>query len=383
MSYCKCSGANKTKGFTCKQHCKYDRPKKSRKPAKKKSRKPAKKKSRKPAKKKSRKPAKKKSRKPAKKKSRKSKSKFKVRKDRVFTKHGQIGSDGRLKKQKLPSLFDLAAQKLPLTSEWAKGSDPDLKLLVTKPQQKRLKSIMGSDLIKEVASREQAATIEPLSEREIKFLMEEAFDFDDLRKIKNLPNLLMLEGDVNVVYSTLKNLRKLPVGYQTSNIWKMSQRFFHSLPCKSIVEQGNRYPVLRPHCMLHDNVPYAERRREAKENYLRSLRENLQEVKDRIQAVKEKVQSDGGSFNFERDFSFEDEQNNILYGSDAARVERQFLDRMALNEYNDLLADAESNRNDLYNYAKAVIANYFHYNDRDWLMNDFGENNELYHEYKN
>jgi hypothetical protein len=277
-----------------------------------------------------------------------------------------------LKKQKLPSLFDLAAQKLPLTSEWAKGSDPDLKLLVTKPQQKRLKSIMGSDLIKEVASREQAATIEPLSEREIKFLMEEAFDFDDLRKNKNLPNLLMLEGDVNVVYSTLKNLRKLPVGYQTSKIHQPSQRFFHSLP-----------PVLRTYSMLHDNVPYAERRREAKENYLRSLRENLQEVKDRIQAVKEKVQSEGGSFNFERDFSFEDEQNNILYGSDAARVERQFLDRMALNEYNDLLADAESNRNDLYNYAKAVIVNYFHYNDRDWLMNDFGENNELYHEYKN
>ncbi len=339
MSYCKCSGANKIKGFTCKQHCKYDRPKKSRKPAKKKSRKPAKKKSRKPAKKKSR----------------KSKSKFKVgKKDRVFTKDGQIGADRRLKKKKIPTLFDLAAQKLPHTSEWAEGSDLHLKYLVMKPQQTGLKGIMLPE-IKE-ASKEPAATIEPLSENEIKILMEEAFDFDDLRKNKNLPNLLMLEGDVNVVYSTLKNLQKLPAGYQTRKIHQPSHRFFHS---------------------------YADRRRKAKENYLRSLRENLQEVKDRIQAVKEKVQSEGGSFNFERDFSFEDEQNNILYGYDAARAERQFLDRMALNEYNDLLADAESNRNDLYNYAKAVIVNYFHYNDRDWLMNDFGENNELYHEYKN
>ena len=259
-----------------------------------------------------------------------------------------------MKKQKLSSLFDLAAQKLPHTSEWAEGSDLHLKYLVMKPQQTGLKGIMLPE-IKE-ASKEPAATIEPLSENEIKILMEEAFDFDDLRKNKNLPNLLMLEGDVNVVYSTLKNLQKLPAGYQTRKIHQPSHRFFHS---------------------------YADRRRKAKENYLRSLRENLQEVKDRIQAVKEKVQSEGGSFNFERDFSFEDEQNNILYGYDAARAERQFLDRMALNEYNDLLADAESNRNDLYNYAKAVIVNYFHYNDRDWLMNDFGENNELYHEYKN
>ncbi|MHA1739734.1 MAG: hypothetical protein ACTSWD_14185, partial [Candidatus Heimdallarchaeota archaeon] len=311
---------------------------KSRKPAKKKSRKPAKKKSRKPAKKKSRKPAKKKSRKPAKKKSRKSKSKFKIGKDRV------------------PSLFELAAQKLPHTRDWPDDSNQHLKSLVMKPQQKGLKNIMVSEFEEVFSRSEPAATIEPLSEREIKILMEEAFDFDDLRKNKNLPNLLMLEGDVNVVYSTLKNLQKLPVGYQTRKIHQPSHRFFHS---------------------------YADRRREAKENYLRSLRENLQEVKDRIQAVKEKVQSEGGSFNFERDFSFEDEQNNILYGSDAARAERQFLDRMALNEYNDLLADAESNRNDLYNYAKAVIVNYFHYNDRDWLMNDFGENNELYHEYKN
>ena len=28
MSYCVCSGPNKTKGFTCKQHCKYGRVKK-------------------------------------------------------------------------------------------------------------------------------------------------------------------------------------------------------------------------------------------------------------------------------------------------------------------------------------------------------------------
>jgi hypothetical protein len=309
-------------------------------------------------KKKSRKPAKKKSRKPAKKKSRKSKSKFKVRKDRVFTKPGQIDSDGRLKKQELiMSLFDLAAQELPHTRDWSDDSNQHIKNLVMKSQQKGLKNIMGYELINEVASRvEPVGDIEPLNENEIDILMGEAFDFDDLIKNKNLPNLLMLEGDVNVVYSTLKNLRKLPVGYQTRKIHQPSQRFFHS---------------------------YADRRREAKENYLRSLRENLQKVKDRIQAVKEKVQSEGDSFNFERDFSFEDEQNNILYGSDAARAERQFLDRMALNEYNDLLADAESNRNDLYNYAKAVIVNYYHYNDRDWLMNDFGENNELYHEYKN
>ena len=25
MSYCKCSGPNKTKGFTCKQHCEHGR----------------------------------------------------------------------------------------------------------------------------------------------------------------------------------------------------------------------------------------------------------------------------------------------------------------------------------------------------------------------
>ena len=39
MSYCICSGPNKTKGFTCRQHCKYGRVKKSRKPPRKNSRK--------------------------------------------------------------------------------------------------------------------------------------------------------------------------------------------------------------------------------------------------------------------------------------------------------------------------------------------------------
>ena len=255
----------------------------------------------------------------------------------------------------MPSLVELAALKLPPTRYWSDDSDQHIKSIVMKPQQKGYKRIIVSEI--QNASRvEPVGDIEPLSENEIDILMEEAFDFDDLKKKKTLTNLLMLEGEVNVVYSTLKNLQKLPVGYQTRKIHQPSHRYFHS---------------------------YADRRREAKENYSRSLRKNLQEVKDRIQAVKEKVQSEGGSFNFKRDFSFEDEQNIILYGSDAARAERQFLDRMALNEYNDLLADAESNRNDLYNYAKAVIVNYFHYNDRDWLMNDFGENNELYHEYEN
>ena len=81
MSYCKCTAPIRQKVLLVNNTVSL-----------KKSRKPAKKKSRKPAKKKSRKPAKKKSRKPAKKKSRKSKSKFKVRKDRVFPKHGQIGA---------------------------------------------------------------------------------------------------------------------------------------------------------------------------------------------------------------------------------------------------------------------------------------------------
>jgi len=220
MSYCKCRGANKTKGFTCKQHCKYGRPKKSRKPAKKKSRKPAKKKSRKPAKKKSR----------------KSKSKFKVgkhrkEKDRVFPKHGQIGEGRRLKKQKLPSLFELAAQKLPHTSEWPEGSDLHLKGRVTKPQQKRLQRIMGSDLIKEVASRR--AIVAPLSKKEIDILMEAAFNFNDIewryvreedlrRLFRRAADRAGRTDDVDWVYSALMSLREIP-----DNEYENSEFFVH------------------------------------------------------------------------------------------------------------------------------------------------------------
>ena len=82
-------------------------------------------------------------------------------------------------KQKLPSLFELAAQKLPHTSE--KGSYLHLKGRVTKPQQKRLQRIMGSDLIKEVASRR--AIVAPLSKKEIDILMEAAFNFNDIESL--------------------------------------------------------------------------------------------------------------------------------------------------------------------------------------------------------
>ena len=321
MSYCKCSGVNKTKGFTCKQHCKYGRPKKSRKP-KKKSRKP-KKKSRKP-KKKSRKPAKKKSRKP-KKKSRKSKSKFKIGKDRV------------------PSLFELAAQKLPHTRDWSDDSNQHLKSRVMKPQQKGLKKIMGSELIQNISSRvEPVGDIEPLSEREIDILMGEAFRLDDER-----PS----EDEVNWVYSTLKNLREIP----EDNGHYSEPEFFKS---------------------------YADRLRDAKEKYMRQLRDNLQEVKDDIQYVKDEVESEGRTFVFERDFTYEDDKNNMLTGSAAARAERQFLDQLALDAYNERLAVAESYRNDLYNYAHALVENYAKYDDNWWLMDDFGENNELYHQYR-
>ena len=86
--------------------------KKSRKPVKKKSRKPVKKKSRKPVKKKSRKHVKKKSRKHVKKKSRKRKSKFKVRKDRIFEKHGLLGDDKKIRKQKVLTAQQEAYKKL-------------------------------------------------------------------------------------------------------------------------------------------------------------------------------------------------------------------------------------------------------------------------------
>jgi len=339
MSYCKCRGANKTKGFTCKQHCKYGRPKKSRKPAKKKSRKPAKKKSRKPAKKKSR----------------KSKSKFKVRKDRVFTKHGQIGADRRLKEQKLPSLFDLAAQKLPHTSEWVEGSDLDLKRLVTKPQQKRLKSIMVSDLNKKLSSRR--AIVAPLSKKEIDILLEAAFNFNGIgwgwgrSQFRRAAARTGRTDEVDTVYSTLMSLREIP-----DNEYENSE-FFRS---------------------------YADRLSEAREDYIRKLSLNLQEVKNDIQAVKEEVESEGGPFVVERDFTFEDEQGNMVTGSAAARAEKQFLDEMAWENFKHSLAVAESYRNDLFNYAYAAVADYRKYGGANWLdwplrRYDLGENNE--HQY--
>jgi len=331
MSYCKCSGANKTKGFTCKQHCKYGRPKKSRKPAKKKSRKPAKKKSR------------------------KSKSKFKVRKDRkdrVFKKHGQIGAGRRLKEQKLPSLFELAAQKLPHTSEWPEGSYLHLKGRVTKPQQKRLKRIMGSDLIKEVASRR--AIVAPLSKKEIDILLEAAFNFNGIgwgwgrSQFRRAADRAGRTDEVDAVYSALMSLREIP-----DNEYENSE-FFRS---------------------------YADRLSEAREDYIRKLSLNLQEVKNDIQAVKEEVESEGRSFDFERDFTFEDEHGNMLTGSAAARAGKQFLDEMALEKYSRSLAVAESYRNDLFNYAYAAVADYRKYGGANWLdwplrRYDLGENNE-------
>ena len=312
-----------------------------KKPAKKKSRKPVKKKSRKPVKKKSRKPAKKKSRKSTKKKSRKSKSKFKIGKDRV------------------PSLFELAAQKLPHTRDWSADSNQHLKSLVMKPQQKGLKNIMGSELIQNVSSRvEPVGDIEPLSENEIDILMGEAFRLDDER-----PS----EDEVNWVYSTLKNLREIP----EDNGHYSRPEFFQS---------------------------YADRLRDAKEKYMRKLRDNLQEVKDDIQYVKDeraakmweldeaagewKQAGDDEPFDFERDYTFEDDKGNVLTGHAAARTERQFLDQLALDAYKDRLAVAESYRNDLYNYAHALVQNFVTNDDNWWLMDDFGENNELYHQYR-
>ena len=310
---------------------------KSRKPVRK-SRKPVRK-SRKP-KKKSRRP-KKKSRKPAKKKSRKSKSKFKIGKDRV------------------PSLFELAAQKLPHTRDWSDDSNQHLKSRVMKPQQKGLKKIMGSELIQNISSRvEPVGDIEPLSEREIDILMGEAFRLDDER-----PS----EDEVNWVYSTLKNLREIP----EDNGHYSEPEFFKS---------------------------YADRLRDAKEKYMRQLRDNLQEVKDDIQYVKDeraakmwemdeaagewKQAGEDEAFDFERDYTFEDDKGNMLTGSAAARAERQFLDQLALDDYKERLAVAESYRNDLYNYAHALVENYAKYDDNWWLMDDFGENNELYHQYR-
>ena len=357
----------------------------SRKPAKRKSRKPAKK-SRKPKKRKSRKPARKKSRKPARKKSRKRKSKFKIirghstssnrgnestthgtkrrlaerregrrrqqgaievrkrdrprNKDRVFKKHGSLGEGRKLKKKTIPSLFELAAKQLPHVSEWGEDENLHLKYWTTEPQQKGLKKIMGSDLIKEVSSRvEPVGDIEPLSEREIDILMEAAFDFNDLH---------ISENDVNEVYSTLKNLREIPEDH-------IPNQFFHS---------------------------YADRRREAKESYERKLNQNLQDVKDDIRAVEEELRSEGKPFDFEKDFTFEDDQGNMVTGYAATRAERQFLDQLALDDYKHRLAIAESYRNDLYNYAYAAVVDYAKYGDDGWLMDDFGDDNELYHSWE-
>ena len=71
----------------------------------------------------------------------------------------------------------------------------------------------------------------------------------------------------------------------------------------------------------------------------------------------------------------------MLIGSAAARDERQFLDQMALENYRHSLAVAESYRNDLFNYAHALAQNFAKYGDNWWIMDDFGENNELYHRY--
>jgi hypothetical protein len=84
-----------------------------------------KKKSRKPVKKKSRKPVKKKSRKPVKKKSRKRKSKFRVRKDRIFEKHGLLGDDKMIRKQKVPTLPQIIYNYLPYHLKIDIHKDPD------------------------------------------------------------------------------------------------------------------------------------------------------------------------------------------------------------------------------------------------------------------
>jgi hypothetical protein len=261
--------------------------------------------------------------------------------DRVFTKHGQIGAGRKLKKQKdIPSLLELAAQQLPHTSQWAEGSDPHLRYLVTEPQQKGLKKIMGVDLIRDVSSRvEPVGDIEPLDEREIDTLMGTI--------TRDLRGPYRSGEEINTVYSTLKNLREIPEDH-------VPNQFFQS---------------------------YADRRREAKSNYMRKLRENLQEVKDDIQAVeRDTVRSEGRPFDFERDFTFEDEHGNMLTGFAASSAERQFLDQMASENYKRQLAIAESYRNDLDNYAYSQMTAYNKYNDDEWLR-DFGDDDELYHRY--
>ncbi len=307
---------------------------------------------RKPVKKKSRKP-KKKSRKP-KKKSRKSKSKFKVRKDRVFKKHGKIGAGKKLKKiKKVPSLVELAAHATPHTSEWPTEGDNLLSHLkhwvAMKPQQERLKRIMGDDLIKEISLRGEATFphetldipiktidpkgyIKPLSEREIERLM---LSLDD-------PN--QCGEDMNRIYSTLKNLQKIPGDH-------IPNRFFRS---------------------------YADRRRENRAWYMGNLRENLQRVKDDIDKSRKDYYRAHqslftGPFVFERDYTYKDKDGNKFTGSAAARSYRQYLDHLSLKDYKRDLAITDYYRNDLANYAHSLVSALKLDGDDDWIMDDFGD----------
>jgi hypothetical protein len=376
----------------------------SRKPVKKKSRKPVKKKSRKPVKKKSRKPVKKKSRKPVKKKSRKRKSKFKVgsrsrstksvkhknmrqaserregrrqRQQRVrdSVKHknmrqaserregrrqrqqrvrdsdrhrnmrraserreGQRRRQQRVrevrKKTNIPSLFELAAQKLPHTSEWAHGSNLHLKDLVREPQQKGLKKIMGADLIKPTLTSE--AFIEKLTDDEIETLTNMYVDREGgsvLRRIltgfRSIPS-----RDIRL---TLRNLQEIPEDH-------VPNQFFHS---------------------------YSDRLHEARANYMRKLRENLQEVKDDIQEAKNEYESTHDEpFDFERDYDVTDLDGRIHRGTIGARITRQFLDKLALDNYIRSLEISENYRNDLYNYAYSLIIGLIKFGDNDWIYSD-------------
>ena len=187
-----------------------------------------------------------------------------------------------------------------------------------KPQQEKLKSIMGGgDLINEVSSRK--AIVAPLSEKEIDILMEATGILNDLR---------ISEDEIDEIYSTLKNLREIP----DNNEYKDSE-FFHS---------------------------YADRLAEARENYIHNLSENSNTRRSWLSSLR-------------------------MVGSRSARAEKQILDEIALKNYKRSLVIAESHRNDLFNYAYAAVLDYrerggpwFHW---PLLMEDFGENNELYHRY--
>ena len=339
--------------------------KKSRKPVKKKSRKPVKKKSRKPVKKKSRKPVKKKSRKPVKKKSRKSKSKFKVgsrsrstesdrhrnmrqaserregrrqrqqrvrdrvprarNKDIVFKKHGSLGEGRKLKKKTIPSLFELSAQQLPHVSEWDEESNLHLKYWATEPQQKDLKKIMGADLIKTATTPE--VVIEPLTDDEIKTLLAMVVDPEHVYGYLSIEDIRL----------ALDELQEIPDDHAPN-------QFFHS---------------------------YSDRLREARANYMHKLRVNLQEVKDDIQEVKKEYESTHDEpFDFERDYEIEDVDGKIHKGTIGARINRQFLDKLALDNYIRSLEIAENYRNDLYNYAYSLIIGLNKFGDDDWIYSD-------------